>query len=57
MDQDGSRSGLDLRQASGADAMNDAKDRAIIALCDIIDDLRKRIEQLEMLLALQRGKE
>jgi hypothetical protein len=37
--------------------MMDAKDRAIVALCDIIDDLRKRIEQLEMLLALQRGKE
>jgi hypothetical protein len=34
-----------------------AQDRAIIALCDIIDDLRKRIAQLEMLLALQGGHE
>jgi hypothetical protein len=37
--------------------MMDAKDRAIIALCDIIDDLRKQIAQLEMMLALERGKE
>jgi hypothetical protein len=38
--------------------MMDAKDRAILALCDIIDDLRKRIAQLELLLAQQmRGNE
>jgi hypothetical protein len=40
------------------DAMIDAKDRAIIALCDTIDDLRKRIADLEHMLTLQmRGNE